>query len=43
MTIEILYSDGRTFEAHVPDEAVRNTAACLLDDDSVSLKEDRDV
>lgn len=43
MTIEILYADGRTFEVSIPDEAVRNTAACLLDDDSVSLKEVHDV
>ena len=37
MRIEIMYADGATYTAYVSDEALNNTAACLLDDNSVTV------
>ena len=37
MQIEIQYIGGKTFQINIPDEAIRNNAACVLDDDSVMV------
>lgn len=38
MIIEIEYTNGDLFVANVPDKAFENTAACLIDDDLVTVE-----
>lgn len=37
MTIELTYADGRKFVANIPETALENVMACLLDDVSVTV------
>lgn len=37
MKVELLYAEGQTFVAYIPENASENVMACLLDDDSVTV------
>ena len=37
--VEIKYQTGEAYKVNIPEEAFQNTTGCLLDDDSVAVRD----